>query len=391
MKQAPIFVPPIITQKESLISVELLDEAKALHEAGKYIESIHRFIDGLGRDLRKKYGDAEGRVFEIPHGTIKVRIEIDEKEFRISTSKFRLPQNELRVALLRQVLNLNTRRLMLARFVKEEDTLRIEYHCPIAETHTYKLYSLVNNVCFVGNFYDEEFVSKFGVERLDEPQIRPYSEESIKRLHSALQTTGRYALEVASDLTNERNHNGAWAVVSTLLLQFLYYASPKGSLHRDVDKALDELDDDLPTPEQVQRARVFVEELLSRSADELAKGLYYEEVLSSDKNEASLQTIRDSFEAGYEDVTKALQGGNHERALIRLLHIIYRAYNLYEIPEGINAVLVEGLRSAGGKSVEEASLTLYRTVRTIMEGDSGIDQSPSLWQRVVNLFKSLFN
>lgn len=390
MKQAPIFVPPLIASTESLISVDTLDEAKELHEQGKYIESIHKLIDGLGGNLRKKYGDADQRVFVIPHGTITIRIQISDEIFSISTEGVRLPQDERRIAMMRQLLDLNTRRLMLARFVKQGDVVQIEYHCPLAETHTYKLYSLINNICYIGKSFDEEFVGKFGAERLSSPQIRPYSTESIKRLLSALQTTGQSALSSASDFTNERNHNAAWAVLSTCLLQFLYYANPKGTLHRDIDQALTDLDDDLPTTEQVLRASTFISELLKRSEDELSKDLYYEEVLSSDKNASSLQSIRESFEAGYEEATKALQNSNHERALVRLLHIIYRAYHHYDMQEDINQILVKALRDASGKSIEKASLRLHQAVKYIMVESDSLGQSITLWQRVVRFFHAIF-
>lgn len=367
MKQVPIFIPPIISSTASTVSVDALEQAEDLHEQGKYVESIHRFLDGLHPEVRKKYGDPKGRVFDIPHGSVMIHIELTDDTFSISTDYLRLPTDERRLPMMRQVLDLNTRRLMLTRFVCRDNMLRLEYHCPLTDTHPYKLYSLVGNICFVANRHDDEFIHKFGAERVTVPQVRPYSDESVGRLHSALQTTGRYALDTVKEFVNERNYNGAWAVISTCFLQFLYYASPKGMLYLDVDKALTDLDDDLPTSEQVIRAVGALEELMSRSPEELAKDMYYAETLSSDNNASTLPIIKDNFEKGYEDATAAIEHGNYERATVRLLHIIYRVYHHYDMQEDVNAVLVEALRTASDKPVEVGGKILYLTVKNIME------------------------
>lgn len=367
MKQVPIFIPPIISSTASTVSVDTLEQAEELHEQGRHIKAIHKFLDGLHPEVRKKYGSADGRIFEIPHGSVVIRVELTDDTFSISTDYLRLPTDERRQPMMRQVLDLNTRRLMLTRFVCRDNILRLEYHCPLTDTHPYKLYSLVGNICFVANRHDDEFISKFGAERVVTPQVRPYSEESVRRLHSALQETGRYALDTVKEFTNERNHNGAWAVISTCFLQFLYYASPKGMLYLDVDKALTELDDNLPTSEQVIRAVATLEELMSRSPEELAKDMYYAEILSSDNNASTLPVIKDNFEKAYEDATTAVEHGNFERATVRLLHAIYRLYHHYDMQEDVNAVLVEALRTASAQPVEVGGKTLYLTVKNIME------------------------
>lgn len=396
MKQALAYVPPIIASTASKLWIEALEEAKELHEAGKYIESVRRFIDGLGRDFRAQYGNADNTVFVLPHGSILVKVELTPEEFRLSADFLRIPA-EGGVPMLRQVAELNTRRLMLARFVKHGDTLSLEYHCPIAETHPYKLYGLFGNVCYIGDQYDDEFCSKFGAERIYTPQITPYPAERVEEIYAALQQTGRFALETVREFSSERNHSAAWLTISTVFLQFLYYAHPKGSLEAEVDKALNDLDDNLPTSEQVIRAVAVLEELLSRSSQDLAKDLYYAQTLSSSKRRSSLQDIQESLEKGYEEATQCIQSGNYERVVVRLLHVYYRAYHHFDMQTDIDQVLSSALRAAGGKGVEEASHILYRAVRGIMNGQLLVTPSApgagdswgALWERIVQFFKKL--
>lgn len=369
MKQTLAFIPPIISSTESPLAVEVLDEAKELYDAGKHREAILRFLDGLGVEIRKRFGNAEGNTFVIPHGHVQIKIELGESQLSVSIDFLQLPEGEGRVAMMRQMVELNTRRLMLARFVKRQDRMSIEYRCPLSETHPYKLYALFNNFCHVGNEFSSEFVAKFGAKPLCEPQIAPYSTEQIARIHAAIQETGRYVLDVIKEYSTERNHTGAWIVASVWYLQFLYYAQPKGELFTEIDKALDDLDDDLPTSEQVIRASRLLEELMARSPEQLASGLYYTQTFMSHKRRSSLQIIQENIEKGFEEATQSMQSSNFERAAIRLWHVIYRAYHHHDMQDDINALLRAALEQSGSKPVEEGAKILYEAVRKLMDGD----------------------
>lgn len=396
MKQTLAYIPPVSTLAEGEICIDTLDAAKDLHAQGKYAESVRLFIDGLGRKLRSQYGNAMGTTFRIPHGSALINIEITETEFRVYSDFLRLSSDPAkRVAMLRAVGELNSRRLMLARIVKRGSELRIEYHCPIEQTHTHKLYGLVNNICYVADRFDDELCEKFGAERIVAPEITPYATADVDRIYEALQRTGRYAIETAQELTKERNHTGAWLMMSTAFFQILYYADPKGMLAVELDKALTDLDDKLPTSEQVVRAIRLFEEIMGRSKEELSQGLYHTHVLMTQKNRASLPEIQESFEKGYEEVTQSIQSGNYERVVLRLLHIIYRAYNHNVMPVQIDRTLAVALQDAGQMSVERAATSLYRAVDRVMNAtslnDLGSPSGQSLWGQVQAFFKSIFN
>lgn len=369
MKQTLAFIPPITSSTESHLSVEVLDEAKELYEAGKYREAILRFLDGVGVEIRKRFGNADETIFVIPHGAVQIKIELSDSLLSVSIDFLQLPEGDGRVAMMRQMVELNTRRLMLAHFVKRGDRMSIEYSCPLSETHPYKLYSLFNNFCHVGNEFASEFVSKFGAKPLCAPQTTPYAPEHIVRIHTALQETGRYALDVVKEYSAERNHTAAWIVASVWYLQFIYYAQPKGELYTEIDKALDDLDDDLPTSEQVIRASRQLEELMTRTPDQLASGLYYTQTFMSPKRRSSLQIIQESIDKGFEEATQSMQSGNFERAAIRLWHVIYRAYHHHDMQDDINQILATALERSGSKPVEEGAKILYGAVSKIMDGD----------------------
>lgn len=391
MKQTLAFIRPITPSTESPLSVEVLDEAKELYEAGKYREAVLRFLDGVGVEIRKRFGNADQTVFVIPHGAVQIKIELGESQLNVGIDFLQLPEGEGRVAMMRQMVELNTRRLMLARFVKRGDMMSIEYSCQLSETHPYKLYSLFNNLCHVGNEFASEFGAKFGAKPLSVPQTTPYAPEHIGRIHTAVQETGRYTLDVIKEYSAERNHTAAWIVASVWYLQFLYYAQPKGALYTDIDKALDDLDDDLPTSEQVIRASRQLEDLMARTPDQLASGLYYTQTFMSPKRRSSLQIIQESIEKGFEEATQSMQSGNFERAAIRLWHVIYRAYHHHDMQDDINQVLATALERSGNKPVEQGAKILYEAVSKIMDGDltQSADATPGIGGLLRRLWQSI--
>lgn len=228
MKQALYFIPPVVDAATSGVNMEKLVEARQLHEAGEHLAALHNYLDYLNPEFRKIYGNAEGTKFVIPHGSIIVNIEVRDGWFYTWADFLGLPEKG-RVAMLRQLAELNSGRLMLARFVMADEKLQIEYHCPLQHTHPDKIRSLFRNICYVGDYYDDEFCSKFGATRIYEPQIRPYSPEDVQRVYEAFMKTSRKAIEDAAESVKARDYGEAWAQASMAFSQFEYYAQPRGS------------------------------------------------------------------------------------------------------------------------------------------------------------------
>ncbi|MDE5890113.1 MAG: type III secretion system chaperone, partial [Bacteroidales bacterium] len=113
---------------------ETMEEAVAAFEQGNYLETLHLLIDAMDFDFRDRFGNADGTSFQIPHGSIVVHIDIAQDTLVITADFLKLPEKG-RVAMLRQVAEMNINCLMLARFVKSGDHLKMEYSCPLTDTH----------------------------------------------------------------------------------------------------------------------------------------------------------------------------------------------------------------------------------------------------------------
>lgn len=368
MKQTFTFISPVVDSTQSPVRTEAYEQSVDLYNQGEYVQAFHSLLDYLNTGFRTKYGNADGTEFHIPHGSILVHIRIADGFFRIDADFLDLPEKG-RVAMLRQVADLNLNKLLLPRFVKDGDKLRMEYTCPLSQSHPHKMYFVLQNICHVGDKYDDEFCTKFGAVRCYKPQVIPYPQEEIDRIYEGIQTLGRETLEALKEYSVDRRYGYSWNVLDTTFYQISYFAHPQGQLLNDLDKAVNDMDADLPTEEVVAKGRAFLEKLLAVPKEKLAEDLYFVDMLVSTKHRSSLKNMQENFANVYKEATEAIQSENYERSAVRLLYIFYEAYFYNDVQNDINAIIAKALKKAGNQSVEKASEILYDAMDKIMEGD----------------------
>ena len=379
MKTTPVYIAPILSSTQSKVNVETYEQSVDRYNEGKHLEALHLLLDHLNPEFRTKYGNAEGTEFHIPHGSILVHIAVSGGRVRIGADFLQIPEKG-RVAMLRQVADLNINRLMLPRFRKEGDRLRMEYECPLSQSHPHKLYFVLRNICHTGDRYDDEFCAKFGAKRCYEPRITPYSEEEARRIHEAVLKVCRETLDAVKEYEAERKYGYAWNVLDTALYKIAYFARPQGQLTNDLEKAVDDMDKELPVAELVAKGKAFLEKLTAMPRGEMARDFYFVDVLVSTKRRSSLSNVQENMKDVYQEATEAIQAENYERAAVRILYKFYEMYFYNDVQDDLNAVAARALARSAGKPMEEASEILYEALDDIMEGEldaDGDDDAPA--------------
>ncbi len=349
MKHTPSFVTPVLRSTQSKVASERWGESIEAYDEGRFVEALHLLIDFLNPEFRTRYGNAAGDEFHIPHGSIVVDILIGKERLEIGADFLSLPAKG-RVAMLRQVADLSLNKLMLPSFRLRGEKLRMEYACPLSQTHPHKIYHILSNICSVGDRYDDEFCTKFGAQRCYEPRVTPYPAEEMRRVVEA------------------------WNVIDTAFYQISYFAQPQGQLLNELDKAVDDMDRELPVAELTTKGRAVLEHLAAMSDEELAADLYFVDMLVSPKRRSSLANVQENMKDVYEEATQAIEARNFERAAVRILYKFYEMYFYNDVQDDLNAVVVEALKEADGESMEDAAQTLYDALERIMEDDLESDE-----------------
>lgn len=376
MKTTHPFVTPVLDSTQSKVNTEAYEQAIDLYNEGNYLEAFYQLLDHLNPEFRTKFGNADGTEFHIPHGSILVNIRIADGRLFISADFLILPEKG-RVAMLRQIADLNINRLMLPRFRKEGDNLKMEYTCPLSQGHPHKLYFILRNICHIGDRYDDEFCAKFGARRSYEPQVTPYSEEETARIHEAIGQTCRETLDAVKEYEAERKYGYSWNVIDIALYKIAYFAHPQGQLMNDLEKAVDDMDKELPVAELVAKGKAFLERLLAMPREELARDLYFVDTLVSTKRRSSLNNVQENFKDVYQEASEAIEAENYERSTVRILYKFYEMYYYNDVQDDLNAVVAGALRKSAGKSMEEASGILYEALEKVMDDDLTSDDDDS--------------
>ena len=262
---------------------------------------------------------------------------------------------------------------MLPRFRKEGDLLKMEYECAMAQSHPHKLYFVLRNICHVGDRYDDEFCSKFGARRTYEPRITPYSDAETDRVCEAVRQVCRETLDALAEYAAERRYGYAWNVLDTALYKIAYFAHPQGQLMNELEKAVDDMDKELPVAELVTKGKAFLERLLAMPREELARDLYFVDTLVSAKRRSSLNNVQENFKEVYKEAADAIEAENYERSAVRILYKFYEMYFYNDVQDDLNAVIANALRKSAGKSMEEASEILFEALEKVMDDDLTTD------------------
>lgn len=391
MKNAITYFEPVHSSTQSAFDAERYRQSVELYDNKQYTEALHTFLDSLNPKFRETYGNAEGTEFHIPHGSIVVDILLADDRLRIHADFMELPAKGS-VAMLRQVAGLNTNQLLLPTFLLEGNKLTLDYTCPIQRSHPAKLYGVLRDICYIGDQYDDEFSAKFGATRLYTPNVRPYSTEEIDRLYDAIQTICCDALAAVKEYDSNRQGAYSWNILETAVYQILYTAAPQGQLLNELDKAIADLDRDLPVNELNQKGIEVLKKLAATPKEELARNLYHVDTLISTKRRSSLRNVQDNLREVYEQAEQAIQSGNFEAATVRMLYKFYEMYYYCDVQDDINNVAAKALAKASGLAWEEAADVLYDALDDIMEGnleDTDFDFSAAIGEAAREMQENL--
>lgn len=369
MKQTLTFVPSTIASTQSKMNIDAWDASLDAFDNKEYLKSFHALLDYINPEFRSKYGDADGTQFTIPHGSIMVNIRIEDDRLKIDAPFLALPEKN-RIAFMRQVATLNMNNLILAQIMLKDDKFNFEYSCPLALAEPYKIYYTLEDICYTGDKYDDEFAEKFGAVRIYEPKIEPYSQDSVDTIYDIIQSSCKECLSALSYFEDNRKYGFAWNVVTCTILKILYHSHPQGQLLNNLNKAIYDLDRErMPLPDIVEDGKKEVEKLQAMTKEELAANLYYVETFIPDKRRSNLKNIQENFESTYKKVETSYAQKDYMACCMMITHQFYRLYFYNNVQDDVNAIVVEALQKSSAKPFEIAAPILFNAMKNIMLGD----------------------
>jgi hypothetical protein len=372
MKQTLTFNVSTISSTASKINVDAWDKSIDAFDQNEYYKSFEEFLNYLNPEFREKYGNSKETEFNIPHGSIVVNIKLENEQLKITAPFLSVPEKNA-IPLLRQVSALNFNNLNLAQIILKDGKLHFEYSCPIELTNPWKIYYIFDEICFTGDKYDDEFVTKFNAERIYEPKITPYDAETVDTVYNVIQQSCSECLSNVKDFESDRQYGNAWNIIATTLYKISYFAHPQGQLLNDLSKAIYEHDrEDIQLPEIVARGKEFIKKLESISKDKLAEDLYYVETFIPPKRRSNIENIQQNFQKSYDNVSQAIKNQDYLYVCLIITYKFYEMYYYNNLQDDVNAVVVDAMQRASAQPLNMAAPILYDAMDKIMNNDLSV-------------------
>ncbi|MDR2835496.1 MAG: hypothetical protein LBV69_04765 [Bacteroidales bacterium] len=375
MKQNLTFNRSIIASTESKIDVNSFDLSMEAFEKKEYLNSFELLLKYINPAIKELYGNPEGTEFYIPHGSIIVSIKIEDNQLKISAPFLALPEKG-RIPMMRQIAVLNFSSLNMIQIkLKNNDKLFFEYACPIELVQPWKIYDVLDDICYMGDKYDDEFITKFGATRIYEPKITPYDDVLLNNIYDIIQLSCKECMDAVTYFEGIRKYGSVWNIISITLYKILYYAYPQGQLLNDLNRAVHEMDrDDIPLTDINADAKKIVQRLQKMTKKELSEDLYFTETFVPSKRRSILKNIQDNFEDEYDRATNAIEAKDYITCGIVVVYNFYSLYFYNNLQDDVNDLVVQAMEKASAKPWEEAAPILYKAMKKIMDGDLTLEK-----------------
>ncbi len=362
------FHPTIAGYLNSQLNIDIWDSIQELYDTGDYAKTVRECIRYIHPGIEEKYANAERTHYKIPHGSIIVEIRISDTEFEI-TAPFLNIGNAKRIPLLRQVAQINVTPLTLSRIELKDDQLYFHYQCPLDLCEPYKIYNIIREICINADNYDDEFISKFGANRIQEPHIEPYPTDVQETVWNTVQLYIREAFEAYDILESKRKTTYLWDILAITLLKIDYYCAPQGNLRSEIEKTFNVLNGKDDYYQRLSAAREFLKKLQSMDKQQFISNLYKIEVFVPYKFKASLESLRNGLQYAYDTSTKEIKGQDYLGALLTMqygiLNFLY-SNNLEDIHADI---ITKAMEKTSSQPVAGAARHLYERLEYLIKSD----------------------
>lgn len=354
------------------IDLNKWDKVLDLFYNGMSEEALIGIIDFVDSQLVQKTGNQDKSRFNIPHGSIMVKLNIDKQNFHVTVPFLKVPAANY-IPLLRQVTQLNIHPLNLAEIVLENDQLVFKYTCALEMCEPNKIYNVLKEICTYADRYDDEFIKKFGAEWIHQPVIRRFSREFInfawQRIQLYLKETSAY-IEL---FRRKRLFDYCRQLLTITLLKIHYYIEPQGILGTTIEKNIALLQHgEASLTDKLRKGMEFLNDLQHYNPDEFAKDLYAVEVFIPVKYRIDVEQIENYWQEVSGPVKESIAAGNYIAAVLTIQNAFFDLLYHYIVPYNSRRVIIESLLNSNGKTWVDASTILGEALNAIMNTGSDL-------------------
>lgn len=369
---------------KSNIDVAIWDKVISQYENGNYTDAIRDCINYVDPSIEKKFANADKTEYYVPHGSVIVHLKITDSEFMVE-APFLTIDGAKQVPILRQVAQLNFTPLSVSRIELQGDQLYFKFRCPLNVAEPYKIYDVLREICINADNYDDEFISKFGAKRIQEPKIYAYTSEQKAAAWTTIQQYIKEAFEAYEQLENKRLTSYLWDVLVITLLKIDYFCAPQGTLRNEIEKTIVYLNSKDDYYQRLSGGKEYLKKLQNYEQAKFENDLYKIDVFVPYKFRTNLESIRNILKYAYETAEKEIKAMDYIGATCTLEYGILNLFYSNNVEDSIAEVLTKAMEEASAKPMQQASGILFDAVKKISTTDTFVNAAaPSNTQQASN-------
>lgn len=348
------------------IDLNKWDKVLDLFVNGMSEEALIGIIDFVDNQLVRKTGNQDKSEFNIPHGSIIVKLKIDKQNFNVTVPFLKIPATNY-IPLLRQVTQLNIHPLNLSEIVLENDQLVFKYTCPLEMCEPHKIYDVLREICTYADLYDDEFIKKFGAEWIHKPVIRRFSRDFINFAWQRIQLYIKEASAYIELFQRKRLYDYSLQLLTITLLKIHYYIEPQGILGTTIERNIALLQHSkTPLTDKLRKGVEFLRHLQNYNPDEFAKDLYAVDVFIPVKYSIDVEKIETYWQDIAGPVKESIAARDYTAAVLIIQNAFFDLLYNYIVPYSTRRVIIESLLNSNGKTWTDASSILADALNMII-------------------------
>ena len=267
------------------------------------------------------------------------------------------------VALLRRVAEVNFDVLDLAQIVLEEDTLVFRYEALLTTCHPNKIYTVLRNISFRADDYDDMFVEEYGAAFYKQSERQSLSEEEKSETVRQIRETFAHVDTYSQYFIEERKENYRWDIIVIALLRLSNMPYMQGKLRSELIENIERMyDGDVELIQRINKGLLYIKELEAYSDEYYKKSLYHVEQFISLRWRFSPQIIEERMERHKETIERMNESEDHMAASYFLYAVFLKLIYNYNLDENYKKEIERVLTEVSGKDTKTAApilLELY--------------------------------
>lgn len=237
MENCVSFTKTVATGIKKFSNPKHWDNAKKLFDEGNYLNSFYATLNYIDEELISKFGNEDKTEFTFPQGSAVVKVKLEDKNVNITAPFVKIPETKF-LPIFRKCTELNFKVMTLPQIVIQNDYLVFQYSMPLELCEPYKLYDVLRDIAQNADKYDDEFVEKFGAERIMEPMVTNYDNAKMADIVVNCKKIAKEALEHLNYFEGKRRMGNACDALYVGLKRIDYYCEPSGMFYKKIDDAL---------------------------------------------------------------------------------------------------------------------------------------------------------